>query len=137
MSGEKLKSSLKSSMIELLVNGFASLSNLAAYSVKLVSRTGSLSAVVARFTLTYITGANCIGIGINDQLTSANTGAWETLTAQVNADPLPNGVPTASVRIAAFVETAFDGNQITARFDKLFFGPDGTTPVTLQSFGVE
>ncbi|UXI65913.1 hypothetical protein [Tahibacter amnicola] len=97
----------------------------------------------------FYAGANCTGSQTSQLLftgsgTSVNgfvdgvaVANWERVSQTGFADPMPGGSATASVRIAARVQTDGTGDSLSALFDGMFFGPAGTTPVSLQSFSVE
>lgn len=61
---------------------------------------------------------------------------FDQLEGTVASEPLP-GNPTQSVRMQLTVTASSAGQPAEALFDQAYFGGDGTTPVTLQSFGVE
>ena len=62
---------------------------------------------------------------------------WGQLSGTVPSDPLPGGLPTASVRVLLTVQTTFSGDSINALYDAVFFGGDGTVPVELLEFVID
>jgi hypothetical protein len=50
---------------------------------------------------------------------------------------LPGGNPTQSFQIFALIQTDSNGDVSEEVWDKIFFGPAGTTPVELLEVGVD
>lgn len=91
-------------------------------------------------------GAGCTGTQASFQLSSTGLvagqldGAANTFTQFEGTrvtDPMPGGSPTASMRMAVTVATGGATTTGEAVFDRVYFGGDGTVPVTLQSFAVD
>jgi len=95
----------------------------------------------------FFNGANCTGGSTTNLLTSgsavsgtldgAPVNGWQRTSGEQAIDPLPGGLATVSVRVAGRIQSDATGDDIDFVFDSFYFGPDGTTPVELQSFAVE
>jgi hypothetical protein len=63
--------------------------------------------------------------------------SFDQLEGTVASDPLAPGSATLSVRLQVGIDIFGAGQVAEVAFDNGYFGGDGTTPVALQSFGVE
>ena len=89
----------------------------------------------AEVSVVWYLGSSCaIGTEISEVSggTTTTTGSWQSLAGILMAPPTAGG---ALLR-AANTKSTGDGNFIV-HFDRLYFGPPGTTPVTLEGFSVD
>ena len=71
--------------------------------------------------------------GLQPRLSTTSLDAWVSLAATNEQAP----VGAVSVQFTAFPSKIEAGGTLVARFDRLYVGPPGTTPVALSGFSVD